>query len=51
MRCPRCHGLMAYERFMNKLEFFLGWRCVNCGEIVDMVIVENRTGAPGERKK
>lgn len=42
MRCPRCHGLMYFEKFLNKLEFFNGWRCINCGEIVDSVIMENR---------
>lgn len=33
---------MTYEKFLNKLEYFHGWRCINCGEIVDAVIMENR---------
>lgn len=51
MRCPRCRGLMTFEKFLNKLEFFLGWRCINCGEIVDSVIMENRGSAEGERAR
>ncbi len=40
---------MAYETFMNKLEFFNGWRCVNCGEIVDNIIFENRNTSDVEQ--
>ena len=44
MKCNRCDGLMAYERFYSENgEAFSGWRCVTCGEIVDEVILKNRT--------
>ena len=44
MKCNRCGGLMSYEKFYSEeLEAFLGWRCVACGEIVDRVILRNRT--------
>jgi hypothetical protein len=33
---------MAYEQFCGSQEYFWGWRCVFCGEIVDDVIMENR---------
>ncbi|HUL21324.1 MAG TPA: hypothetical protein VLZ10_07705 [Thermodesulfobacteriota bacterium] len=42
MKCPRCQGVMAFEKFYGSHEYFFGWRCVNCGEIVDQVILENR---------
>jgi len=42
MKCPRCSGVMAYEKFYGPHEQFFGWRCIYCGEIVDQVILENR---------
>lgn len=46
MRCPRCMGMMVHQIFEDLWEtgdfFFYGWRCVNCGEIIDPVIVSNR---------
>ena len=42
MKCPRCQGAMAFEKFYGPHEYFFGWRCVNCGEIVDQVILDNR---------
>jgi hypothetical protein len=44
MNCDRCGGLMSNEKFYGgKDDDFLGWRCVACGEIVDEVILKNRT--------
>lgn len=46
MGCERCNGWMEPERCAGYgdeglvLQTF--WRCVNCGEVVDSVIVENR---------
>ena len=47
MRCSRCGGLMVLEEFKDfGLEFcgngFWGRRCLNCGEIVDLVIDAQR---------
>jgi hypothetical protein len=42
MKCPRCNGVMAFEKFYGPHEHFFGWRCIYCGEIVDQVILENR---------
>jgi len=40
----RCGGLMFYERFSGQeIEDFSGWRCISCGEIIDEVILKNRT--------
>ena len=42
IRCPRCNGVMVYERFQDMLDLFYAWRCLNCGEIVDPVVARNR---------
>jgi hypothetical protein len=42
MRCHRCGGVMICEKFYGDLEYFFGWKCISCGEIVDEVILENR---------
>lgn len=49
MKCPRCNGAMVYERFQDMLDLFYAWRCLNCGEIVDPVVVRNR--APEKKPK
>ena len=41
-KCPRCNGAMVYERFQDMLQVFFAWRCLNCGEIVDTVVAQNR---------
>ena len=40
-RCLRCGGLMVHEWGENLTEN-TAQRCVQCGELVDSVIVENR---------
>ena len=40
-RCPRCGGLMVHEWGADLVEN-AGQRCVQCGELVDSVILENR---------
>ena len=47
MNCHRCGGLMVRERFINEGDrsgpyMFWGQRCLNCGEMLDPVILENR---------
>ena len=57
MKCPKCDGLMIYEKFFDMEEssrfFFYGWRCISCGNIVDKTIMVNRvhTNPVVERKK
>lgn len=53
--CPRCSGLLVRERFEDfPGEFaglsFQGVRCVNCGEIMDPIILEQRTHRPNKPK-
>lgn len=40
-RCPRCNGLMVAE-WCQDLSDHRAQRCVQCGEIVDPVILRNR---------
>lgn len=45
--CTRCGGLLVEERCMDIGEslggyWFLAMRCVQCGDIVDEVILRNR---------
>ena len=40
-RCPRCGGLMVSEWGADLMKN-TGQRCVQCGELVDSVILENR---------
>lgn len=42
MKCFRCNSFMIYDKFYGAQEYFWGWKCVICGEIVDQVILENR---------
>ena len=47
MKCNRCRGPMSYEKFYGRTEDYFGWRCIVCGEIIDKIILENRSR--GER--
>ena len=48
MRCLRCNGLMVCEKFEDlgglgsSDHEYAGWRCINCGTIVDPVIATHR---------
>jgi hypothetical protein len=47
MMCLRCEGLMVFELFedfegLSSDYEFTGWRCINCGAIVDPVIAAHR---------
>ena len=49
--CPRCSGFMVQEWFDDlQRDFyglhFQGVRCVNCGEILDPLILEHRYQRP-----
>lgn len=37
-RCLRCSGFMVLEPCFD----FLAWRCVQCGDVIDPVILQNR---------
>ena len=47
VRCGRCGGLMKTESVFDLVENeieFMAARCLQCGDIVDPVILMNRTG-------
>ncbi|MFQ5543615.1 MAG: hypothetical protein ACE5FY_04590 [Nitrospiria bacterium] len=49
IQCNRCHGWMSFEYFTNMNEgggvwTYKGWRCISCGEVIDPLILSNRTG-------
>lgn len=42
MRCFKCNGVMVREKFYDADgDGFNGWRCINCGVIIDPIIMEN----------
>jgi hypothetical protein len=48
MTCERCNGLMVSERIrdlqgMNSDLCATGYRCLLCGDLVDRVILDNRS--------
>ena len=45
MKCQKCDGLMISQRFADSFITFYGWKCLNCGSIVDKTIVQNRLKA------
>lgn len=47
MTCHRCGGLMLIEHYVDLHDYtdqaeFTGWRCVNCGVVLDPVMAGNR---------
>jgi hypothetical protein len=40
-RCPRCSGLMVAE-WCEDLSDYRAQRCLQCGEVIDPVILRNR---------
>lgn len=49
-RCPRCSGLMVVE-WCEDLSDYTAQRCVQCGELIDPVIVQNRRLSGGNTSK
>ena len=47
MRCARCGGCRQWFHFVNRRDSsgwweYDGWLCLNCGEVIDPVILSNR---------
>lgn len=45
MTCPRCQGLLISDYLYSKdeaLSVLYIWRCLNCGETFDSLIIRNR---------
>ena len=41
MNCHRCGGIMIFKKFCDYGGYSFGWKCIYCGEIIDL-IQENR---------
>jgi hypothetical protein len=51
MNCQRCRGYMIRDSFVDLRDdtgrlMFEGWRCINCGEVVDPVVLTHRMESP-----
>jgi hypothetical protein len=51
MCCPRCRGFMVLVRYEDwgsttTNQAFLAWDCVQCGAVIDSVILANRAKLP-----
>jgi len=51
MDCQRCAGLMQKHILMDHMNesgevFITAWRCLNCGEVLDPMIMQNRKFMP-----
>ncbi len=56
MRCPKCGGLMNFETFVNVDVESIPWhyegcRCIDCGEIIDPIILRNRARKTKSQEK
>ncbi|TAJ98263.1 MAG: hypothetical protein EPO39_18685 [Candidatus Manganitrophaceae bacterium] len=43
MRCLRCRGMMVEERVVTMEGGIAMARCVCCGDLIDPVVIRNRT--------
>ena len=43
LKCHRCGSIMAYEKYYGLEGEFWGLRCICCGDIIDQIILENRS--------
>lgn len=46
MRCKRCEGLMVKEMIYSKNGEVSMYRCLQCGECIDTVVISNRNCSP-----
>lgn len=55
MNCSRCQGLLCFSELRDEVGVLItegapAFRCIQCGELTDSVILMNRTRSPVERK-
>ena len=55
MRCAKCGGLINWEEFFSVMTESLPWsykgyRCIDCGEIIDPTIFRNRRLSQNENE-
>ena len=47
--CARCQGQMRFVTISDFFTKFYAFKCIQCGEIVDKVIIEDRTLMKAEK--
>ncbi len=43
MKCPKCTGMMVMQSFFNQSVNFEGWKCLNCGNVIEKKKVTIKT--------
>lgn len=56
MRCKRCHGMVVVDAFLDgsldeRMSGLGGWRCINCGEWLDIVVLRSRASSRSRRNQ
>lgn len=56
MRCKRCHGMVVVDAFLDgsldeRMSGLGGWRCINCGEWLDIGVLRNRAASRSRRSQ
>ncbi len=51
MECPRCHGMMVNEQVYTEQGGIEIARCIHCGDVIDSVVIFNRSRPDFEIKK
>jgi hypothetical protein len=56
MRCKRCHGMVVVDVFLDgsldeRMSGLGGWRCINCGEWLDIGVLRNRAASRSRRNQ
>ena len=47
MKCPKCTGMMVMQSFFNQSVNFEGWKCLNCGNVIEKKKVTIKTDVFG----
>lgn len=53
MKCPRCQGWMVHDQFSDLRDdtgrlHWEGWRCLNCGAIMDPLVLLHQAMPPAK---
>lgn len=46
MICLRCQGFCVGQTYYEARQCFTAWRCVNCGNVMEATLLENRRNPP-----
>lgn len=51
MECRKCRGLMVQEWLPDFFEEAPAWRCLNCGSVLDRMILRNQGSVVALKKE